>query len=89
MHTGEGYTRVQDELARLLKLYRMVSLDIVEDMMRRSDLESIADAFSKGKVNLISEEECSTLFWYYAVHLALPLGHRHGTVCPNHVSLTE
>lgn len=55
MHSGEGYTRIQDEISRLLTLYRAVTLDVVEDMMRHSDLESIADAHSKRKVYSIAD----------------------------------
>lgn len=53
MHSGEGFARVQGEIAHLLNLYRSATLEILEDMMRHSQLKKIADAYTKKKVRII------------------------------------
>lgn len=53
MHSGESFATVQQgEVAHLLKMYRAATLEILEDIMRRPQLEKLADAFTKKKVLL-------------------------------------
>ncbi|CAN0032928.1 unnamed protein product, partial [Scytosiphon promiscuus] len=51
MHSAEGFATVQgsNELARLLRLYRSASLDLIEDIMRHPELEKVADAHTRKK----------------------------------------
>lgn len=50
LHSGESFENVQQEVVGLLIDYRSATLEILEDMMRQSQLESIADAFYRRKV---------------------------------------
>lgn len=56
MHSAEGFATVQGtgELARLLKLYRSASLDLIEAMMRNPELENVANAHTKKKVRTLT-----------------------------------
>ncbi len=52
MHSAEGFTNGEGarDLARLLKLYRSASLEVIEDMMRCPELETVADEQTRKKV---------------------------------------
>lgn len=54
MHSGEDFTKAHcgEELARLLRLYRSATLEVIEDMMRHPDLEQVADGYTRKKVRV-------------------------------------
>ena len=52
MHSGQAFARLESQLAQLLGLYRSISLEVVEGLMRHPQLEKIADAHANKKVRL-------------------------------------
>lgn len=53
MHSGQQpFARMEGQLAQLLGLYRSTSLEVVEGMIRHTQLQKIADAYASKKVRL-------------------------------------
>ena len=50
MHAGENFAKVKGDIAQLLRLYRSASLRVLDGIMRRPELERIADARTKKNV---------------------------------------
>lgn len=67
MHSGDGFARVQRDLAELLSQYRSVSLEVLENMMQHPQLEQMADAYTKKKVRV--RRTCSHIYIYITVNL--------------------